>query len=225
MKLTLFPYLLSVIGLIGCSSGIKISMPESLQFHHEQEKGFLVAALGATTKWPETGQYLTTTLLVRRIGETESIKVINNNATWHFQERNVIGQLISLPLPVGRYEIHQVQFIGSNGNHIIRTETPNNLALQFDIKAQTASYIGEFIASSHTVNSQQWHTPYPDGSGYLQHGYKESRDSNLFYQNHPKLQKVQFQRHPLNSVWNGLIYTNIREDDLPPLRVNTKSKS
>ena len=47
-------------------------MPESLQFHHEQEKGFLVAALGATTKWPETGQYLTTTLLVRRIGETLS---------------------------------------------------------------------------------------------------------------------------------------------------------
>ncbi len=200
-------------------------MPESLQFHPEKEQGFLVTTLGATTEWPETGQYLTTTLLVRRIGENESIKLINNNARWHFQENNVIGQLISLPLPIGRYEIHQVQFIGSNGNDIIRTETLNNLALQFDIKAKTASYIGEFIASSHTVNSHQWQTPYPDGSGYLQHGYKEKRDSTLFYQKHPKLQKIQFQRHPLNSVWNGLIYTNIREDNPPTVNTQVNSKS
>ncbi len=209
--------LFGCVYLCGCSQGIQVFMSDDLKLEEEKHRGFLVTTLGATTTWPETGKDITTTLHIRQLGKENSptIKVINNNSKFDFQYHNTVGQLISLPLPIGHYEIYQVTFLGSNGQEIVRNTSKNNLALSFTIQENTASYIGEFIASSRTTKSKQWNTFYPNGNGYLQHGYHESRDSELFYKNYPNLNDIDFQRINLSSIWDNTIYTNILDN--PPL--------
>lgn len=208
MRSAHFVYFCTFIGLLtGCQH---LPLSQQTQWEASDNQGFLVASLGVTTQWPNTGEFVTTTLLLRPIGEDKTIKLKRQPQQWHFQHQDVAGQLISLPLPVGEYQIYQVQFSGSNGTHLVQTHS--ELDLKFEIQPKTASYLGEFITSSYTTESLRWQKHYPDGSGYLAHGYQEQRDSALFYEHHPHLSEIPFLRHPLGSIWNGLIYTNMRDE-------------
>jgi hypothetical protein len=209
--------------LLGCTSGLKISMPDKYTDTQNQPIGFLVGTLGATTVWPSTGETLITTLHIREVStrspilmsdddiENEVITLTNENQHFDFKNENEMGQLFTLPLPVGEYEIFQVTIKGSNGNQTFTQQTDKNLSLKFEITAANASYIGEFIAKSRVAKSQLWNIEFPSGYGYFLHGYNKARDEILFYELNPQLTDIQFDVKTLTTIKNRLIYTKMNK--------------
>jgi len=218
----LFIYFCSLM-LLGCSSGLKVSIPDKYTDTQNQSIGFLVGTLGATTVWPSTGETLVTTLHIREVStrssilmsdddiENEVITLTNKNQHFDFKNKKEIGQLFTLPLPVGKYEIFQVTIKGSNGNQTFTQKTNEDLSLKFEITAASASYIGEFIAKSRVAESQLWNLKFPSGYGYFLHGYNKARDEVLFYELNPQLTDIQFDVKTLATIKNRLIYTKINK--------------
>ncbi len=143
--------------LLGCSSGLKVSIPDKYTDTQNQSIGFLVGTLGATTVWPSTGETLITTLHIREISirspilmsdddiENEVITLTNENKNFDFKNEKEIGQLFTLPLPVGKYEIFQVTIKGSNGNQTFTQFTHIYLSLTFSLMVQNKFYLSYFI--------------------------------------------------------------------------------
>jgi len=194
--------------LLGCSSGLDITLPEKYTEANGQPTGYLVGMMGATRIWPASGEDLTSTLMIRQLGDDETIELTNDNSHFDFKTPSLIGQLFILPLPTGEYELYRVSFKGSNGNQTFNTNSTGNLALKFKITEDTANYIGEFIATSLVIKSQLWNLEYPSGRGFFKHGYNVERDSALFYQLNPDLEAVHFQAKELAVIRNRLIYSD-----------------
>lgn len=194
--------------LLGCASGLDITLPDKYTEDNDQPKGYLVGMIGATRALPASGEALTTTLMIRQIGDNETISLTNDNSHSDFKTPSLLGQLFILPLPAGEYELYRIVIEGSNGNQTFYTSSTGNLALKFRITEDTANYIGEFIAISRVVKSQLWNLEYPSGRGYFKHGYDAKRDSALFYQLKPDLKAINFQTKELAVIRNRLIYSD-----------------
>ncbi|MDV5167622.1 hypothetical protein [Photobacterium rosenbergii] len=175
----------------GCSSGIYINVPDTIA-NKTGATGYLAGSLGVTTVWPSTGEGIITTLSIRPVGKTGEITLTNTQAKSDFENEHNKGQLFVAELPIGRYEINQVQFKGSNGRKTVRSTSNQNLAIYFDITEDEVTYIGQFITSSLVANSQLWNTPYPSGFGVIHHSYATSRDHELLAERFPDLEALSF---------------------------------
>ncbi|HIF9341229.1 TPA: hypothetical protein ACX6RU_001292 [Photobacterium damselae] len=189
--------------LYGCSSGIKISVPDSYT-ESSTASGYLVGALGASTVWPQTGEHLKTTIELRKSlsngAKSEPIRLTNENKQHDFATQTLTGQLFTLFLPEGEYVISKVTIEGSDGNRSFISTNKDDLNLHFTVRANQISYIGEFIAVSHVAESQLWNMEYPSGKGYLVHNYAENRDQPLFYELNPNLKEIAFHTEKLGQM-------------------------
>ncbi|WEM45688.1 hypothetical protein PTW35_21690 (plasmid) [Photobacterium sp. DA100] len=186
-----FIILTSCMLLWGCSSGIYIKVPDEIATS-SRETGYLAGSLGVTTEWPSTGEGIITTLSIRPTGKAETITLTNTQKKSDFESVTDKGQIFVAELPVGRYEINQVQFKGTNGRQTVRSKSNQNLAIYFDISEHQVTYIGQFLTSSLVANSQLWNTPYPTGFGVIRHSYQADRDRALMTERYPEIEVFSF---------------------------------
>ncbi|PSW15876.1 hypothetical protein C9J01_02365 [Photobacterium rosenbergii] len=194
----------------GCSSGIYIDVPESIA-NETSETGYLAGSLGVTTVWPSTGEGIITTLSIRPVGKSEEITLTNTQAKSDFENDHDKGQLFVAELPIGRYEINQVQFKGSNGRKTVRSTSNQDLAIYFDITKDEVTYIGQFITSSLVANSQLWNTPYPSGFGVIHHSYATTRDHGIMSERFPDLKALSFHEGKLQGFDTSKLASKVIE--------------
>jgi len=197
-----FSFLTSIL-LLGCSSGISVSIPEKYENTTEQETGFLTGSLSATTTGPSSGEGLITTLYIRKTGDKETIILSKDNSRTDFKTESLKGELFSLALPAGEYELFCVGFQGSNGRKSITSKSRDDLGLTFSIAPGKVTYIGQFIASSLVAKSKLWNQDYPSGYGFITYSDANERDKALFNERNPELS-------PLPFTSEKLAETNIR---------------
>ncbi|WP_242446311.1 hypothetical protein [Photobacterium angustum] len=197
--------------LVGCSSGLQVSVPDSV-YENNQATGYLVGTLGANTEWPKTGKNLITTINIRplntntpSIADSNIITITNNNEDGHFENPTISGHLFNIELPVGQYEIFSIQLEGSDGNKTLISKNNSKMDITFSISANQASYIGQFLAVSRIAKSELWNLEYPSGYGYLQHSYDQQRDETLFSQQYPKQQATPFNLELLTFTDNRVL--------------------
>ncbi|UTV29891.1 hypothetical protein [Photobacterium atrarenae] len=178
--------------LIGCSSGVYVSLPEKYEPTEEQPVGFLAGSLSATTVWPASGEGLITTLYIRQRGDDAFLTVASNHEDTDFDSETLKGQLFYLPLPAGEYELFSIGFKGSNGNKSIRSKSSEELGLVFTIAPGQVTYIGQFITSSLVAKSKLWNIEYPSGYGYITYSDAQQRDQPLLREMHPELEQLTF---------------------------------
>ncbi|AJR05918.1 hypothetical protein C9J03_07335 [Photobacterium gaetbulicola] len=186
-----FIILTSFILLWGCSNGIYIKVPDEIATS-THETGYLAGSLGVTTEWPSTGEGIITTLSIRPLGRAQTISLTNTQTKTDFESATDKGQIFVAELPVGRYEINQVQFKGTNGRQTVRSKSNQDLAIYFDITEHQVTYIGQFMTSSLVANSQLWNTPYPTGLGLIRHSYQAERDRALMAERFPEIKVYSF---------------------------------
>ncbi|MCW8331710.1 hypothetical protein MD588_23195 [Photobacterium sp. SDRW27] len=201
-------FFLTNLLLLGCSSGISVNVPEKFESAVKQDSGYLAGSLSTTTVWPSSGEGLVTTLYIRQSGDEDAITIINDNSHADFITDSVKGQLFSLALPPGEYELFCIGFKGSNGNRTIRSKSKEDLGLTFTVESGKVTYIGQFIASSLVAKSKLWNTEYPSGYGYITHNYANQRDKALFDERHPALSDLTFMPEKLGEINNRLISTS-----------------
>ncbi|MGF1731195.1 hypothetical protein [Photobacterium kasasachensis] len=205
MRIVFFLYTITL--LLGCSSGVDISIPEKYGETTEYNKGYLTGSLSATTVWPSSGEGLVTTLYIRQKGHDDVITLVNNNADSDFITDSLKGQLFSLPLPAGEYELFCIGFKGSNGSKTITSKSRDDLGLAFSIEPGRVTYIGQFITSSLVAKSKLWNIEYPSGYGVITYSNAYSRDKALFDERHPDLYNLAFSPEPLAEKNTRLIST------------------
>ena len=194
----------------GCSSGIYVNVPESISTEIN-DSGYLAGSLGVTTVWPSTGEGIITTLSIRPVGQSDEITLTNTQTKSDFENENDKGQIFITELPVGRYEINQVQFKGSNGRKTVRSKSNQDLAIYFNINKNEVTYIGQFITSSLVSNSQLWNTPYPSGFGIIHHSYATDRDQSLISERFPDLERLSFRKVTLEGYDNSKLASKVIE--------------
>lgn len=187
-----FVFILISQFLIGCSSGVYVSLPEKYEPTEAQPVGFLAGSLSATTVWPASGEGLITTLYIRQRGDDAFLTVASNHEDTDFDSETLKGQLFYLPLPAGEYELFSIGFKGSNGNKSIRSKSPEELGLAFTIAPGQVTYIGQFITSSLVAKSKLWNIEYPSGYGYITYSDAQQRDQPLLRDLHPELEQLTF---------------------------------
>lgn len=193
--------------LLGCSSGVSVSIPDKYGNATENNTGYLAGSLSATTVWPSSGEGLETTLYMRQKGHEEVITLVNNNVDSDFITETLKGQLFSLPLPAGEYELYCVGFKGSNGRKTITSKSRDNLALTFEVVPGEVTYIGQFITSSLVAKSKLWNIEYPSGYGFITYNNANERDKALLYERHPDLTDLAFTPQQLTEMNTRLIST------------------
>jgi len=201
------PLVYSLIGLslAGCSKGVLVSIPESLQSAELPDTGFLVGSIGASTIWPSTGENLKTTLYFSRAESEQNFTISNTNDSSDFRSTTAVSSLFTVPLPSGNYLLHTITFTGTDGRKTVHTQTDKQLDLSFSVKPGEITYLGEFIASSKVSRSSLWNTDYPNGKGYLTHSYALERDRNFFYELHPEFSGKQFNTVTFNASHSQLL--------------------
>ncbi|HIF9513008.1 hypothetical protein I3260_14560 [Photobacterium damselae] len=189
--------------LYGCASGMKVSVPDSYT-EVSTARGYLVGVIGASAIWPQTGENLKTTIELRKLlpngSKGEPILLTNDNKQHDFATPAQTGQLFTLLLPEGEYDISKVTIEGSDGNRSFISTNKDDLNIHFTVRSDQISYIGEFIAVSHVAESQLWNMEYPSGKGYLVHNYAENRDQPLFYELNPNLKEIAFHTEKLGQM-------------------------
>lgn len=190
MKLLFF--LFSSLFMFGCSSGISVSLPEKFEDTPEDTAGYLTGSLSATTHGPSSGEGLVTTLYIRQSGDDEVITLVNKNDDYDFNTGFMRGQLFSIALPPGKYELFCIGFKGDNGNKSIISKSREDLGLEFTISPGNVTYIGQFITSSLVAKSTLWNQEYPSGYGVITYNEANERDKALFYERHPDLTGFSF---------------------------------
>ncbi|MGR5062815.1 hypothetical protein [Photobacterium sp. DNB22_13_2] len=183
----------------GCTSGVRLDVPDTLA-NSNADKGYLAGSLGVTTEWPSTGEGISTTLFIRPAGQSDQITLttIPKTKNTDFQSETDQGQIFVTALPVGRYEINQVLFKGTNGRKSVRSKSNDDLGIFFNITANQVTYIGQFITSSLVANSQLWNTPYPSGFGVVHHSYAIDRDQALMREHFPVIESLSFNKTELD---------------------------
>ncbi|NVP02447.1 hypothetical protein HWA77_19730, partial [Photobacterium damselae subsp. damselae] len=105
--------------LYGCASGMKVFVPDSYT-EVSTARGYLVGVIGASAIWPQTGENLKTTIELRKLlpdgSKGEPILLSNDNKQHDFATPAQTGQLFTLLLPEGEYDISKVTIEGSDGN-------------------------------------------------------------------------------------------------------------
>ena len=200
----IFSFLTSML-LLGCSSGLTVNVPETYQKYSEEQSGYLVGSLSATTSGPSSGAGLLTTLYIRRTGEADAITLVNDNSDADFYTDTLTGQLFSVRLPTGEYELFRVSFKGHNGNKSVSSQSEGDLGLNFTIEPGKVSYIGQFVVSSLVAKSKFWNQEYPSGYGFITHDYARTRDRTLFNQRNPELADLPFTTKMLAEINNRLV--------------------
>ncbi|MGF1727336.1 hypothetical protein [Photobacterium nomapromontoriensis] len=185
--------------LSGCSSGLDILIPDHL-ITSTKEKGYLTGTLGVTTAWPTTGEGLITTLYFRQRHSHDIITLTRTKSDPDFQTDIQQGQLFSIPLPPGDYELFSVGFTGNNGIQTVRSSSGDDLGIVLSVNSNEVTYIGQFITSSLVAKSPLWNTEYPSGFGVIRHSYANERDKQLFDEHYPELQALSFVSAQLNDA-------------------------
>jgi len=200
-------FFFTIMLLLGCSSGVDVSIPDKYSDVTKYNKGYLTGSLSSTTIWPSSGEGLVTTLYIRQKGHEDVITLVNNNSDADFISDSLKGQLFSLPLPAGEYELYCIGFKGSNGTKSITSKSRSDLGLTFSIVPGKVTYIGQFVTSSLVAKSKLWNIEYPSGYGVITYNNAYNRDKALFNERHPDLYNLDFLPKPLAEINTRLIST------------------
>lgn len=196
--------------LTGCSSGLDILVPDHLA-NSTKEKGYLAGTLGVSTAWPTTGEGLITSLYFRQSNSQDVITLTRTKSNPDFQTEIQQGQLFSIPLPPGDYELFSVGFTGNNGLQTVKSSSGNDLGIMLSINPNEVTYIGQFITSSLVAKSPLWNTEYPSGFGIIRHSYANERDKRLFDESYPELQALSFVPTELKKIDSKRLVSKIIE--------------
>ncbi|MCQ1060210.1 hypothetical protein ACQKPX_13725 [Photobacterium sp. DNB23_23_1] len=206
-----FTVLMCCLYIWGCSSGINLTVPDSIA-NTTAAKGYLAGSLGVTTEWPSTGEGIITTLFIRPDGQSDQIVLSTpNTKKSDFHSGTDRGQIFVTALPEGRYEINQVIFRGTNGRKTVRSKSNNNLGIFFNVSADKVTYIGQFITSSLVANSQLWNTLYPSGLAIVHHSYAAERDQPLITERFPAIATLTFDEANLEGYEENKLASKVIE--------------
>ncbi|WP_299022010.1 hypothetical protein [uncultured Photobacterium sp.] len=190
-------FLFTSILLVGCSSGISVSLPEKFEDTPEFSTGYLTGSLSTTTDGPSSGEGIVTTLYIRQTGDDDIITLIYDNSDYDFNTGFLKGQIFAVPLPAGDYELFCIGFKGDNGNKTIHSKSNDNLGLTFTIRSGNVTYIGQFVTSSLIAKSKLWNQEYPSGYGVVTYNDANERDKALFFDQYPELLGINFNHQKL----------------------------
>lgn len=196
MRIVLF---FTILLLSGCSRGIAVNVPDPLS-SSDTQVGYLAGSLGVTTEWPSTGKKIITTLNIRHVASNEIITIARVESVPDFETEQLEGQLFTLTLPVGQYELDSVSFKGNNGVQTVRSKSESDLGGMITISPNQVTYIGQFITSSLIAKSPLWNTQYPSGYAKIQHDYVLDRDKQIFDEQFPELRALAFISDPLKGL-------------------------
>lgn len=206
MKLFISMFLLVLLS--GCSNGINISVPDRLA-QSESNNGYVTGSLGVTTEWPSTGEGLVTTLYLRQQGSADPITVTSSKSDFDYNNGLQKGQLFTIALPPGQYELYSISFRGSNGIQSVESKTKDNLNIAFTVRPAQVTYIGQFLTSSLVAKSTLWNTLFPSGYGVVTHSDASQRDKSLFDKHNPNLRTMSFVISPLTGLTDSRIPSTV----------------
>ncbi|MGF1687902.1 membrane lipoprotein lipid attachment site-containing protein [Photobacterium japonica] len=201
---------ITLLFLAGCSKGIAVNIPDPIASSHEHS-GYLVGSLGVNTVWPATGNKIVTTLNIRHIESKEMITVSRFDSSPDFETDALEGQLFTLALPAGHYELDSVHFKGSNGIQTVKSKSVSNVGGQIIIAPNQVTYIGQFITSSLIAKSPLWNTKYPSGFAKIHHDFVAERDKQILDDQHPELRALVFVPSPLDGLDDQRLISTIIE--------------
>ena len=186
--------------LQGCSStGVTISKPDTL-IENPQGIGYLSGDLASSRIWPFTADNIATTLNFRHTASKHIFSITSTQSGIDYSSEEIRGQLFSVPLPAGNYELYSVSFKSNNGVRALYSSSELELGVNFTVEPNEVTFLGQFVTSSLVAKSTLWNTQYPSGLGQLDYHQATVQDQEAFSNRFPEQAALDFNPQHLKGL-------------------------